>query len=138
MQGDELEAAKQFILDHTANYRDAVLNSALYNFPCYPSTVPELDSLLQNDPFGSVPPDKLTVLGRAHEWSIHAGYPGPTNPTVLQFFSENWIANVVASVALGEKTAEDALAEAHERAETIFDEWRAKGLVAGGAGQADG
>ena len=138
VQGDELEAAKQFILDHTANYRDAVLNSALYNFPCYPSTVPELDSLLQNDPFGSVPPDKLTVLGRAHEWSIHAGYPGPTNPAVLQFFSENWIANVVASVALGEKTAEDALAEAHERAETIFDEWRAKGLVAGGAGQADG
>ncbi len=138
VQGDELAAAKQFILDHTASYRDAVLNSALYNFPCYPSTVPELDSLLQNDPFGSLPPDKLTVLGRAHEWSIHAGYPGPTNPAVLQFFSENWIANVVASVALGEKTAEDALAEAHQRAEVIFDEWRARGLVAGGAGQADG
>ncbi len=52
--------------------------------------------------------------------------------------AENHIANMVARVALGEKTAEDALAEAHERAETIFDQWRARGLVAGGAGQADG
>ena len=132
MQGDELEAAKQFILDHTAGYRDAVLNSALYNFPCYPSTVPDLQAMLENDPFGSVPADKLTVLGRAGEWSVFPGYPGPSNPAVLQFFSENWLANVVASVALGEKTAEEAVAEAHERAEVIFDEWRARGLVGGG------
>lgn len=134
VQGAELEAAKQFLLDHTANYRDAVLNSALYNFPCYPGTIPELDDLLENDPFGSEPPDKLTVLGRASEWSVFPGYPGPSNPALLQFFSENWIANVVASVALGEKTAEEALTEAHARAEVIYDEWRARGLVGGGAG----
>lgn len=132
VQGDELEAAKKFILDHTANYRDAVLNSALYNFPCFPSTVPDLAALLENDPFGSVPADKLTVLGRAGEWSVFPGYPGPSNPAVLQFFSENWLANVVASVALGEKTSEEALAEAQARAEVIFDEWRARGLVGGG------
>ncbi len=132
VQGDELEAAKQFILDHTASYRDAVLNSALYNFPCYPSTVPDLPDLLESDPFGSEPADKLTVLNQAGEWSVFPGYPGPSNPAVLQFFSENWLANVVASVALGEKTAEDAVAEAHARAEVIFDEWRAKDLVGGG------
>lgn len=135
VQGDELEAAKQFILDHTANYRDAVLNSALYNFPCFPSTVPDLQILLENDPFGSVPADKLTVLSRADEWSVFPGYPGPSNPAVLQFFSENWLANVVASVALGERTAEDAVAEAHARAEVIFEEWRALGLVGGGESQ---
>ena len=132
VQGDELEAAKQFILDHTAGYRDAVLNSALYNFPCYPSTIPELEALLANDPFGSQPADKLSVLGRAGEWSVGAGYPGPTNPAVMQFFSENWIANAVAAVALGEKTAEEALGEAQARLEVITAEWRAKGLVGGG------
>ena len=94
--------------------------------------MPELDSLLENDPFGSVPPDKLTVLGRAHEWSIHAGYPGPTNPAVLQFFSENWIANVSPAW----RWARDGLAEAHERAEVIFDE-SPRGLALA-AGQADG
>ena len=35
-------------------------------------------------------------------------------------------------VARGEMTAEESVAEAHERIEEIFNEWRAKGLVGGG------
>ena len=132
VEGAELEAAKQFILDHTENYSDATYNSELYNFPCYPSTVPELEGWLQEDPFGSMPPDKLAVLGTVNEWSVHLGYPGVTNPAVSQVFAESIIPNMVASVALGEKTAEEAVADAHERIEEIFDEWREKGLVGGG------
>ena len=132
VEGAELEAAKQFILDHTANYRDAVLGSELYNFPCYPSTVPDLDEILMNDPFGSVPADKLAVLSTVNDWSVHLGYPGVTNPAISQVFSENIIPNMVAKVALGEMTAEESVAEAHERIEQIFQEWRAKGLVGGG------
>jgi multiple sugar transport system substrate-binding protein len=134
VEGAELEAAKQFILDHTANYSDAVYNSELYNFPCYASTVPELDGWLDEDPFGSNPANKLDVLKTVNDWSVYIGYPGTANPAVMQVFGENIVVNMVASVALGEKTAEESVAEAHARAEAIYEDWRAKGLVGGGEG----
>ena len=132
--GRELELAKQFLLDHARDYGDAVYHSELYSFPCYPATAPQLDAWLEDDPFGSQPPDKLAVLKRAGEWTAYLGHPGPANPAVAQFFAENHLVNMVARVALGEMTAEEAVAEAHERAEAIFAEWRAKGLVGGGVG----
>jgi multiple sugar transport system substrate-binding protein len=132
VEGDELEAAKKFILDHTENYSEVTYNSELYNFPCYPSTVPELDSWLEEDPFGSMPPNKFEVLKTVNEWSVHLGYPGTSNPAIGQVFGENVIANMVSRVALGDMTAEESVALATERVEEIFAEWRAKGLVGGG------
>ena len=129
VQGVELEAAKKFILDHTAVYRDAVYNSELYNFPCYPSTVPELEGWLDDDPFGSQPADKLKVLETVNEWSVYIGYPGTANPAVMQAFGENLVVNMVAKVAKGEQSAEDSVAEAHARAEQIFADWRARGYL---------
>ena len=74
------------------------------------------------------------MLKTVNDWSVYIGYPGTANPAVMQVFAENIVVNMVASVALGEKTAEDSVAEAHARAEAIFADWRAKGLVAGGEG----
>ncbi|MDE0027191.1 MAG: extracellular solute-binding protein [Spirochaetaceae bacterium] len=129
VQGAELEAAKKFILDHTAVYSDAVYNSELYNFPCYPSTVPELSGWLADDPFGSQPADKLKVLETVNEWSVYIGYPGTANPAVMQAFGENLVVNMVARVAKGEQSAEESVAEAHARAEEIFADWRARGYL---------
>ena len=53
VQGEALEVAKQFILDHSANYNEAVYHSELYNFPCFASTAPQLNEWLDDDPFGS-------------------------------------------------------------------------------------
>ena len=132
VEGDELAAAKQFILDHTENYSDVTYHSELYNFPCYPSTVDELDGWLEADPWGSEPPNKFEVLKTVNDWSVHLGFPGVTNPAVSQVFAESIIPNMVAQVALGEQTAEDAVAAAHERIEEIFADWRARGMVGGG------
>ena len=132
VQGAELAAAKQFILDHTATYRDAVYNSELYNFPCYPGTTPDLAGWLANDPFGSQPADKLQVLSTVNDWSVYIGYPGTANPAVMQVFGENVVVNMVARVAKGEQTAEQSVAEAHARAEEIFADWRARGYLRGG------
>ena len=58
VQGAELEAAKAFLLHHTANYNQAVFNSALHNFPAFKGTVPQLyeeGGWLDSDPFGSRP-----------------------------------------------------------------------------------
>ncbi len=132
VEGDELAAAKQFILDHTANYSEATYYSELYNFPCLASTVPELDGWLEEDPWGSSPPNKFEVLKTVNDWSVHLGFPGVTNPAISQVFAESVIPNMVAQVALGELSAEDAVAAAHERVEEIFNDWRARGLVGGG------
>ncbi len=60
VQGADVEAQRKFILDHTVVYRDAAYHSELYNFPYCPSIV--LAGWLENDPFGSLPADKLKVL----------------------------------------------------------------------------
>jgi len=134
VEGAELEAAKQFLLDHTGNYADATFNSELYNFPCRPDAVEDgvLEGWLAEDPFGSVPADKLEVLAGAGEWGVHLGYPGVANPAISQVFSENIIPNMFAVVARGETTPEDAVEEATERVNAIFEDWRERGLVGGG------
>ena len=132
VEGDELRAAKQFILDHSENYSEATYHSELYNFPCHASTVPELDGWLEEDPWGSQPPNKFEVLKTVNDWSVHLGFPGVTNPAISQVFAESVIPNMVAKVALGELGAEEAVAQAHERVEEIFGEWRARGMVGGG------
>jgi multiple sugar transport system substrate-binding protein len=132
IEGEELELAKKFILDHLANFNDAVYYSEMYNFPCYPSTAPDLDGWLENDPFGSVPPDKLKVLTGAQEWGVYLGYPGFANPAIGQVFNEFIISSMFARVALGEMTAEESVAQASQRVEEIFAEWRERGLVGGG------
>lgn len=135
VDGPELEAAKAFILHHTANYGQATFNSELYNFPAFKSTVPELyeeGGWLDVDPFGSRPNNKLKVLGTAENWVTHLGYPGPANPAVVRVFATNIISNMMAQVAKGERTAAEAVAEAEAQIIPIFEEWRALGYVGGG------
>lgn len=132
VEGAELEAAKKFILDHLDNFNDVVYQSELYNFPCFPPTAPDLDAWLEEDPFGSVPPDKLTVLRGAAEWGAQLGFPGVANPAIGQVYNEFIISSMFARVALGEMTAEESVAQATARVEEIFAEWRARGLVGGG------
>jgi len=132
VEGAELEAAKQFIRDHTANYSDATYNTELYTFPCWTPTVPELAGWLAEDPFGSVPANKLEVLVEAANRGVWLGYPGVANPAIGQVYAENIISNMFARVAQGEMTAEESVAQATERVEEIFDFWRERGLVGGG------
>jgi len=129
VEGPELEAAKAFLLHLTANYNQAVFNAKLYNFPAFPDTVPELDGWLEVDPFGSRPADKLTVLNTAKDWVTWLGFPGPANPAVGEVFGTNIIVTMMAEAARGEKTPEQALADAEVQINDIFDKWRADGLV---------
>ncbi|MCH7998570.1 MAG: extracellular solute-binding protein [Chloroflexi bacterium] len=140
--GAELEAAKAFLLHLTANYNQATFNSELYNFPAFKSTVPQLyetfestqfgeqPSWLDRDPFGSRPNDKLKeALSTAEDWVTYLGFPGPSSPAASRVYADRVISNMMAQVALGDKTAEEAVAEAEATIEEIFDEWRDKGYV---------
>ena len=131
VEGSELEAAKKFLLDLAANYSQVTYNSELFNLPCFPATVAELDSWLEHDPFGSSPAGKFAVLKIAIERAVNFGFPGYSNPAIAQVYAEHIIPKAVAQVALGEATAEDAVAAAGARINEIFTHWRSLGLVGG-------
>lgn len=134
VEGEELELARQFLLDHTAVYESIALESELYDFPCRPGSLEEgqMEGWLATDPYMSTPPNKLEVLLGAAEWGTHLGYPGVANPAISQVFGENLIVFMFASVVRGEQTPDEAAAATHEQVEAIFQEWRDRGLVGGG------
>jgi multiple sugar transport system substrate-binding protein len=133
VEGPELEAAKAFMLHLVANYNQATFNSELYTFPGFPDTVPQLSDWVANDPFGSRPADKLALLAEAEGWTAYIGFPGPANPATGEVFSTNIIPSMMARAALGEVTPAEAVCEAHDQIEQIFEKWRAEGLVGGTA-----
>ncbi len=131
VEGAELEAAKQFILDHTAIFSQAHYQSQLYNLPCFPDTAPQMAEWLAADPFGSRPANKLSPFSSVGEWSANLGHPGFNNPATAQILAQNILPNMMARAALGELSAADAVAQAHEQIEAIFDAWRERGLIGG-------
>ncbi len=126
------DAAKEFILHLVANYNQAVFNSALYNFPAFNTTSPQLfaeGGWLDVDPFGSRPVNKLQLLKDAESWSTVIGHPGPANAAIGEVFGTFIIPNMYAKAARGELTPEEAVAEAEQLMIPIFDNWRAQGLM---------
>lgn len=129
-----VENAKAFILSLVENYKDVVYNSELYNFPAFPDTTPDLvadGGWLDEDPFGSEPSDKLKVLKNAPEWSAYIGYPGPASPAEGEVFATFILPNMMAKVAQGDATPEEAVADAEAQIIPIFEKWREQGLIGG-------
>src|SRR2546426_911040 len=143
------DVAKQFLLDLVGHYRDAVTGSKFYNFPSYPGSVADpgtaqgqkpaagqrwLEQATANDPFGSNPPTKLKPISTALQWATNIGHPGPANPAESEVFDTFVLPTMFANAATGRMTPAQALDDAHQQVKRIFEKWRAKGLVAGGAG----
>jgi multiple sugar transport system substrate-binding protein len=128
--------AREFLLYLVDNYAEAVDQSKYYNFPAFPSLVPELTAdggLLDNDKYGSNPPDKLATLKTANDWTTNLGWPGPANAAIGEIFSLPIIPNMMARAATGLQTPEEAVAQAEQEITEIFDRWRGEGLMGGGA-----
>ncbi|GAA1583993.1 ABC transporter substrate-binding protein [Kribbella sancticallisti] len=126
-----VDAAKEFLLHYTDNLAPAAYHSKLYDLPAFPKVVPQLNSWLDNDPFGARPANKLAVLKNAIEWSTNVGHPGPANTAIGEVFATFIIPNMYAKAARGELTAEQAVADAERQIKPIFDKWRSRGLVGG-------
>jgi ABC-type glycerol-3-phosphate transport system substrate-binding protein len=126
-----VDAAKEFLLHYTANLAAVTYHSRLYDLPAFPKQVPQVNSWLQNDPFGAKPPDKLQVLSNAVDWSVNVGYPGSMNTAEGEVFATFIIPNMFAKAARGEMTPQQAVQDAERQIKPIFDKWRRRRLVAG-------
>jgi hypothetical protein len=130
---ENVDAAKEFLLHYTENYARATWESELYDFPAFGKLVPELDGWLDNDPFGSEPADKLSVLKDALEWSTNVGRQGHANTAVGEVFGTFIVPNMYARAARGQQSPEESVARAESQIQPIFEKWRKQGLVGGAA-----
>jgi multiple sugar transport system substrate-binding protein len=96
--------------------------SEFYNFPCYPTTVPDLDAQLANDPKAD-PPGKYKALSGVIDWATNIGYPGYATAATDEVFNTSVIPTMFARVARDEISAPQAAAAAQKDLERIFKKW---------------
>ena len=144
-----IDTAKQFILDLTANYDQVMYNSKLYDSPSFfgvpvpggdrgyagvsgASTVQDLSNAwFDNDPFklDGEADGKLSVFKNALEWTTNVGHPGYTSPAVAEIYNTFVIPNMMARAVRGDETPEASIKRAATEARAVFDSWRKRGLV---------
>ncbi|HEX7022141.1 MAG TPA: ABC transporter substrate-binding protein [Trueperaceae bacterium] len=144
-----IDTAKAFILDLTANYDQVMYNSKLYDSPSFmgvpipqgdrgyasvsgAQTVKDLfDAWFDNDPFKleGEADGKLIPLKGALEWTTNVGHPGVTNPAVAEVYNTFVIPNMMARAVRGDESPEDSIRRAASDARKIFQAWRQRGLV---------
>ncbi|GAB3630472.1 hypothetical protein PTE30175_02942 [Pandoraea terrae] len=125
---ENIDGAKQFLVDYIDNFRQGFLGSQFYNFPCFPSTVPDLAQLIANDAKAQ-PHDKYKVLGALMNQATNVGYPGYANAAIDEIFN-TWVLNTMfAKAATGTETPENAIKAADTACRRIFAKWHEKGLL---------
>ncbi|HEX9255836.1 MAG TPA: twin-arginine translocation signal domain-containing protein [Candidatus Angelobacter sp.] len=117
------EGAQQFLIDYINSFRDGFEAGQFYNFPCFPSTVPDLKKEISNDKRAN-PPDKYKVLGNVLEWATNIGYPGYATAAIDEAFKTWVIPTMFATVARGDKSPEDAAKIAEAEYKRIFARWK--------------
>jgi multiple sugar transport system substrate-binding protein len=123
---ENIDGAKQFLVDYVAASREAFLASGFQNKPTFQDAVPDLADLVADDPVAA-PPDKYAVLADGASWSTNLGYPGHTNRAVGEVYDRGIITRMMARAATGERSPEEAVEEADHEVRQIFEEWEVAG-----------
>jgi multiple sugar transport system substrate-binding protein len=117
------EGAQKFLIDWIDHFHEGFVAGQFYNFPCFPSTVPDLQKLIASDERAN-PPDKYKVLGNVLDWATNVGYPGYASAGISEAFSTWVIPTMFAKVARGDESPEDAVKTAEAEYKRIFARWK--------------
>ena len=118
-----IDGASQFLVDLVGNFGSVFRESEFYNFPCFPSTVPDLAGELARDPKAD-PRGKYEALSGVLDWATNIGSPGYATAGTDEVFNTFVIPRMFAAVARDEVTAEEAAVAAQKEIERIFDKRR--------------
>ena len=116
------EGAQQFLVDYMDHFHDGFEAGQFYNFPCFPSLVPDLKKEISNDSRAN-PADKYKVLGNVLDWATNVGYPGYASAAIDEAFKTWVIPTMFAKVARGDQSPEDAVKAAEAEYKRIFARW---------------
>jgi len=117
---ENIEGAKKFLVNYIDNFGTAFKASQFYNFPCFPSTVPDLKQQIASDPKAE-PPDKYKVLADVLDWATNIGHPGYCSAAIDEVFNTWVIPTMFAKVAKDQMSAEDAAKAAETEIKRIFE-----------------
>jgi len=117
-----IDGAKQFLVDLVDHFVDVFSKSEFYNFPCYPDTVPDLADRLAKDPRAD-PPGKYSALAGVLDWATNVGFPGYATAAIDEVFNTFVIPTMFARVARGEIEPQAAVDAAQLDVERIFKKW---------------
>jgi len=120
---DNKEGAQQFLIDYIDSFHDGFNAGKWYNFPCFPSTVPDIKKEIANDP-NADPSNKYQVLGDVLDWATNVGYPGYATAAIDEAFKTWVIPTMFAKVARGDETPENAAKAAEQEYKRIFERWK--------------
>jgi multiple sugar transport system substrate-binding protein len=125
---ENVEGAKQFLVDYVGSSRHALLASGFQSLPGWPGAVSNLAEMVAADPGGGIS-GKYALLAEALGWTTNVGYPGHTNAAISEVFQGGLIPRMFARAAAGEATPEDALAVADGECHRIFEKWQDAGRI---------
>jgi multiple sugar transport system substrate-binding protein len=117
------EGAKRFLVDLMDNFGEAFTASEFYNFPCFPKTVPDLETRLASDP-KATPPDKYKVLANVLDWTTNIGYPGYATSAINEVASTYILNTTFARVARGDMSPAEGARSAESQLKRIFERWK--------------
>jgi multiple sugar transport system substrate-binding protein len=120
---ENLDGAKQFLVDLIDSSRTGFEKSLSCNFPAYPKALPNLVVRLDKDPHAD-PPYKYYALKDALHWTPNLGAPGIVRPAWMEVFNSFLIPKMFASVVQGNVPSYDAAAEAQKEVTAIVDKWK--------------
>ena len=128
---ENIEGAKQFLVDYVGNFQKVFQASRFLYFPCFPNTVPDMKQFLANDSKGQ-PPTKYKVLEDVAKWTTNAGYPGYANAAIGEIAGTYIISKMFqngSGIYSKDISAEDAVKKAEKECKRIFTKWKEKGLL---------
>ena len=120
---EQKELAQKFLIEYMDHFHEGFVAGQFYNFPCFPSTVPNLQKEIATDS-RATPPDKYKVLGDVLDWATNVGYPGYGTAAIDEAFTTWVIPTMFAKVARGDETPENAAKAAETEYKRIFDRFK--------------
>jgi multiple sugar transport system substrate-binding protein len=125
---ENIDGAKQFLVDYIGRSREAFLASRFQNTPAFPDTVPDLATVVANDA-GTGPPGRYDLLADLATWTTNVGDPGYTNAAIGEVFHVGLIPAMFARAATGQLAPEEALDQADKEVRQIFQNWSERGKL---------
>jgi multiple sugar transport system substrate-binding protein len=116
---DNIEGAKQFLVDYIGSSQMAFMSSGFQHMPSFPGAVPDFEQLVTGVS-NAAAPDQYNLLTDASDWITNVGYPGFANAPIGEVLGTHLIPAMFAQAATGKLTPEEALTQADQEVRRIF------------------
>jgi len=121
---DNIEGAKQFLVDYIGSSRMAFVASGFQHMPSFPDAVPDFERLVTSETSAAAP-GQYSLLTNASDWVTNVGYPGFANAAIGEVLNTHLIPTMFAQAATGKLTPDEALTQADQAVRSIFQRWQA-------------